>query len=269
MPVSDPLPDAARDPAGSADQSRDPTLGPAQMIDADHPAVVDFARAHAGTGNQRDRAIALYYAVRDQLRYDPYRIDLSEHGMKASTALANGYGWCVPKAALLAAVCRAIGVPARVGFADVRNHLSTARMREVLGTDVYLWHGYTDILLDGQWRKATPAFNVELCERFGLLPLEFDGTTDSIYHPYDRSGQRHMEYIQYRGSFDDVPLARIRADFERQYPRWLDAGAPTRQAEFLDDVARETADFGTLDSAPPTPAPGRPIRPADPTGKLV
>ena len=106
----------------------------------------------------------------------------------------------MPKATLLAAACRAIGIPARVGFADVRNHLSTARMREVMQTDVFYWHGYAVLLLDGAWRKATPAFNRELCERFDLLPLEFDGRADSLYHPFDRQGHRHMEYLADRGS---------------------------------------------------------------------
>ena len=217
----------------------DATLRPTALIDSDHPAVLAFAARHGRGGDDRARAVALYYAVRDGFRYDPYRIDLSPQGMKASTVLENGYGWCVPKATLLAAACRAIGVPARVGFADVRNHLSTERMRQVMQTDVFFWHGYADILLDGAWRKATPAFNVELCERFGLLPLEFDGVHDSLYHPYDRAGNRHMEYVAQRGSFDDMPLARIVADFAATYPAWGDEAL--RAASFLSDVVRETS----------------------------
>ena len=120
------------------------------MVDSDHPAVIAFAREHARGADDRERAVALYYAVRDGFRYDPYRIDLSVQGMKASTALANGYGWCVPKAALLAAACRAAGIPARVGYADVRNHLSTERLRQNMGSDLFVWHGYTDIRLDGR-----------------------------------------------------------------------------------------------------------------------
>jgi transglutaminase-like putative cysteine protease len=199
-----------------------------------------FAARHGRGSDDRARAVALYYAVRDGFRYDPYRIDLSIHGMKASTVLENGYGWCVPKATLLAAACRAIGIPARVGFADVRNHLSTERMRQVMQTDVFFWHGYTDILLGGTWRKATPAFNVELCERFDLLPLEFDGNADSLYHPFDRHGHRHMEYVNQRGSFDDVPLAEITADFARLYPRWLPGREEMLTRDFLADAARET-----------------------------
>jgi transglutaminase-like putative cysteine protease len=217
----------------------DATLQPTALLDSDHPAVVAFADRHRQGANDRERAVALYYAVRDGFRYDPYRIDLSPAGMRASTVLAAGYGWCVPKATLLAAACRAIGIPARVGFADVRNHLSTARMREVMQTDVFYWHGYAVLLLDGTWRKATPAFNRELCERFDLLPLEFDGHHDSLYHPFDRQGHRHMEYLADRGAFDDVPLARMTEDFARLYPRWAPRHAEMAGADFPGDVEGE------------------------------
>ena len=213
------------------------------LIDSDAPSIQAFAAQHARGTTDRDRAVALYLAVRDGFRYDPYRIDLSHQGMAASTVLANGHGWCVPKAALLTAACRAAGIPARMGFADVRNHLSTERMRETMKTDLFIWHGYTDIWLDGAWRKATPAFNIELCERFGLLPLEFDGENDSIYHPFDKTGQRHMEYVRQRGAFDDMPLAQIVADFRTVYSGWLPEDGATHSslqgASFAQDVEKE------------------------------
>ena len=217
----------------------DPTLAPTALIDSDHPDVAGFAACHATGATDVERAVALYYAVRDGFRYDPYRIDLSPAGMKASAVVAKGYGWCVTKAALLAAACRASGIPARVGYADVRNHLSTERMRAVMGTDVFHWHGFTEIGLDGRWVKATPAFNVELCERFGLLPLEFDGRSDSIYHPFDRHGHRHMEYLAQRGSFDDVPLADMVADFMRLYPAWRNYLESMQHADFTAEIDRE------------------------------
>ncbi|HNI76261.1 MAG TPA: transglutaminase-like domain-containing protein, partial [Giesbergeria sp.] len=186
------------------------------------------------------RAVSLYLAVRDGFRYDPYRIDLSPRGVSASAVLANGYGWCVPKAALLTAACRAVGIPSRVGYADVRNHLSTERLRKAMNSDVYVWHGYSDIWIDGRWVKATPAFNIELCERFGLLPLEFDGRTDSLYHPYDRAGQRHMEYVHQRGTFDDLPLDAMVQDFARVYGSGLSDSAALQGASFQDDVQQET-----------------------------
>jgi transglutaminase-like putative cysteine protease len=219
-------------------------LAATDLVDSQHPEVVAFVARHGVGDTPRDKAVSLYYAVRDSFRYDPYRTDLRPQGMRASQVIVNGYGWCVPKAALLAAVCRAAGIPARLGFADVRNHLSTERMRQTMTTDEFIWHGYTDIWLDGAWRKATPAFNVQLCERFGLLPLEFDGVNDSIYHPFDKSGNRHMEYLRQRGAFVEMPLAQIMETFRKVYPRWVSADASAgelAQGDFEADVAREVA----------------------------
>lgn len=217
----------------------DRCLAATALIDADHPAVQALARERALGASDRERAVSLYLVVRDEFRYDPYRIDLSPAGMKASAVIANGFGWCVPKAALLAAALRAAGIPARVGYADVRNHLSTERLRQALQTDLFVWHGYTEAWIEGAWRKATPAFNLSLCERFGLLPLEWNGLDDSLYHPFDRAGRRHMEYVRQRGAFDDVPLAQIIEDFRLTYPA-LAASALAR-GDFLGDVAREQA----------------------------
>lgn len=212
------------------------TLAPTALIDSDHPAVVEFAQRATGA-DARERAVCLYYLVRDGIRYDPYRVDLSRRGMRASRVLEAGFGWCVPKAALLAAAARAAGIPARVGYADVRNHLSTERMRELMQTDLYIWHGYTELWLDGAWVKATPAFNLSLCERFGILPLDWDGRSDSLYHPCDREGRRHMEYVNQRGSFDDIPLAQLAQDIRSTYPAWVAAAAA--QADFEKDAERE------------------------------
>lgn len=212
-------------------------LAPTAIINADHPKVRDFAHRHQGTSTAVcARATALYYAVRDGFRYDPYDLVLTQHGLSASRVLETGRGWCVSKAVLLAAACRAVGIPAKVGFADVRNHLSTARLRETMKTDLFFWHGYTSIQINGQWLKATPAFNIELCERFGLLPLEFDGRADSIYHPFDRAGNRHMEYLSMRGEFADVPLEDMVRTFAEHYGHM----SRLSDANFDDDVARET-----------------------------
>ncbi len=217
------------------------TLAPTALVDSNHADVITFAQTHARGSSDRARAVALYNAVRDGFRYDPYHCDLSPHGMTASTVIANGHGWCVPKATLLAAVCRAAGIPARLGYADVRNHLSTERMRQTMMTDVFYWHGFTEIWLGGAWRKATPAFNLSLCQRFGLLPLDFNGVDDSIYHPFDTAGNRHMEYVGQRGSFNDVPLGLLVADFRTHYPNLVAGLAAQADADFLADVAREAA----------------------------
>lgn len=217
-------------------------LAPTAMVDSDAPAVCAFAHQHsAGHDTPLAQAVALYYAVRDGIRYDAYGLDLSVDGLRASATLATGRAWCVPKAVLLAAACRALGIPAALGYADVRNHLSTARMREHMKTDVFYWHGYTAILLEGRWVKATPAFNVELCDKFRIRALEFDGREDSIYHPLDLDGRQHMQYLAYRGEFADVPLAAMVADFRLHYP---EVSENLAQGDFERDVNREMATPG-------------------------
>jgi transglutaminase-like putative cysteine protease len=211
-----------------------------ETIESTHPEVVRFARFHTGSlFSELEQAVSLFYAVRDGFRYDPYQIDLTIAGMKASTTLEVKHGWCVSKAVLLAACCRSIGIHARLGFADVRNHLSTERMRQRMKTDIFYWHGYTELLLDGKWVKATPAFNIELCERFGLLPLEFDGRSDSLYHPFDATGNRHMEYVNQRGTFPDLPIEEIIRTFRQEYS-FGERGPDANPVSFDKDVERET-----------------------------
>lgn len=215
-------------------------LQPTACVESAHPAVVDFVQQHSRDGDDPvAQSVALYYAVRDGFRYDPYRIDLTVDGMKASATLDKGYGWCVSKAILLAAACRRRGIPARLGFGDVRNHLSTERLRQTMKSDLFYWHGYTELWLNQRWVKATPAFNIELTRKFGLLPLEFDGLQDSIYHPFDASGARHMEYVTQRGSFIDLPLAEIRATFAEHYPGIWTGRDALQGADWDADVGRE------------------------------
>jgi transglutaminase-like putative cysteine protease len=215
-------------------------LTPTPTVDSDHPAVVSFAETSAeGASNTRERAIKLFYAVRDGIRYDPYSLVMSVPGLRASSTVETKRAWCVPKAILLAACCRSLGIPARLGFADVRNHLSTERLRQLMKTDVFYWHGYTSIQLGGKWVKATPAFNVALCEKFRIKPLEFDGTQDSIYHPFDLEGRRHMEYLRFHGEHDDLPLEEITTAFVERYSGMIRA-APT--GDFDREVAEEKRD---------------------------
>jgi transglutaminase-like putative cysteine protease len=204
-----------RDDPGSLELYLRPTF----FLDADHPAVRALARDAAGdAGDPVERAVRLYRAVRDRFRYDPYGIELTPEGLRASRVIERGRGYCVTKAGLLAAAARAAGIPARLGFADVRNHLATERLRRAMGTDVFYYHGFTELFLDGNWVKATPAFNIELCEKFGVPPLEFDGRHDSLFQPFDAAERRFMEYVRERGSRADMPFDELRDAFGRLYP---------------------------------------------------
>jgi len=197
----------------------EPYLSPGRFVDSDHPAIVDFARKAAGGAHgDKGRAVRLFYAVRDEILYDPYVALGRPENYMASTALRMGRGWCVSKAALLAACARLQGIPARCGYADVVNHLSSPKLRKIMGTDVFAWHSFAELYLGGRWVKATPAFNRGLCEKLGLHPLEFDGDSDSLFHEFDRRGNRHMEYIRERGAFADVPFEEIVRTIRESYP---------------------------------------------------
>lgn len=139
---------------------------PGEYIDSDHPAVQKFAsEAVRAEASARAKASVLYKAVRDGIRYNPYVSMRVAETFRASSVLAAGQGYCVGKAALYAAACRVYGIPARVGFADVKNHLTTERLRASMGTDIFTWHGFTEVHVDGAWRKATPTFNDTLVPR--------------------------------------------------------------------------------------------------------
>jgi transglutaminase-like putative cysteine protease len=194
-------------------------LLPGEFVDSASPTVVDYARETAKSGgDDRERVVLLYETIRDGILYDPYVDFLDPANYRASGVLAKGRGFCVGKATLLSACARAVGVPARVGYADVRNHLTSPQLQAVLKTDLFIWHSYSELYLGGRWVKATPAFNKSLCERLGLHPLEFDGSADSLFHPFDRTGRRHMEYVLDRGSYADTPCKQIMTDFTAYYP---------------------------------------------------
>lgn len=197
-----------------------PWLAPTGFLDSDSPAVRAFvAQALDGESGERRKAVRLFYAVRDRIRYDPYRISFDPLQYRASSVLAAGYGWCVPKALLLAACARAAGIPSAIGLADVVNHMNTEKLRQRMGgTDVFHDHGYAALLVEGQWVKAVPAFNIELCGRFGVRPTEFDGTADALYQEFDADNRRRMAYLADHGTWSDFPLDKVRQDFARHYP---------------------------------------------------
>ena len=217
-------------------------LAPTYYIDSDHPGIVDFVNHNSRTdASDVENAVSLYYAVRDGIRYNPFSIRPAKETMKASAVLTAGEGYCVAKAVLLTACARCIHIPARLGFADVRNHLTSKKLKEVMQTDLFIYHGYTQLFLNNKWVKATPAFNRSLCELFNIKPLEFDGTRDSVFHPFDSAGNRHMEYVREHGEFSDLPWEKILTASMKLYPLYFQSGkidilqtGKTEKDEFLD-----------------------------------
>jgi len=214
-------------------------LRPTFFFDYHSENIANFAAdSCAANGSPIDKAIALYYAVRDLIKYDPYDVPYSRAALKASTVLDKRSGYCVAKAVLLAAVGRAQGIPSRLGFADVVNHLSSTRLRAKMNTDLFTYHGYTEFYLDNKWVKATPAFNLSLCRKFSVKPLEFDGRKDSIFHEFDATGQKHMEYVKDHGTFADLPFERMFFAYRSTYPDF-DKNFGTGRAGDFEQEARQ------------------------------
>ncbi len=207
-------PESSRgDPPGPQD------LAPTEFIDAEHPTVRAFAaRAVADASTDPERISRLFTVVRDEIRYDPYQLSHEPGEYIASRVIARGAAFCVPKAVLLTAAARSLGIPARLGFSDVKNHLQSPKLAERMGTDVFVFHGYSELYVHGAWRKATPAFNATLCARFGVAPLTFDGSADALLHPFAADGSAYMEYIRDRGVYSDLPLELILKVFAAAYP---------------------------------------------------
>jgi transglutaminase-like putative cysteine protease len=170
------------------------------------------------------QAVALYYAVRDRIRYEVYGADLSPGGLRASQVLKTRSGMCIHKSIVYAAALRAIGVPSRLVLTDVRNHLASPRLRELVGGDVFRFHCLTSVHNGQKWVRATPVFNKTLCRLYGITPLDFDGTSDSLYHPFDSHGREHMEFLHEHGEFDDLPYELVIDGLRIAHPR-LFAGA--------------------------------------------
>ena len=183
---------------------------PTSIIDSDNPLVQDLARRAAnGATDPVEIAVKLYLAVRDGIRYDPYGPLYLPCHYRASQVIKRGKNFCIPKASLLCALGRAFRIPSRLGFANVRNHLATRQLLEHLGTDIFAYHAFVEFHLGGKWVKATPAFNRELCARHNVPPLEFNGREDSLFQPYNGENKRFMEYVEFLGTYADVPVPEI------------------------------------------------------------
>lgn len=195
---------------GDATNPSAPYLRPTEVLDSDHPDLIHFAgHVTQGMSDPREQARRLFYTVRDEIAYDVHTpFFLPEH-YRASSILKRGRGFCVPKACLLCAACRAIGIPSRLGFADIRNYGASSELIEMMGCNLFTFHGFVELFLGGQWIKVTPAFDRKVYETHNIAPVEFDGYTDAVLPSHDLNGNPYVEYVSYHGSFEDLPLDRI------------------------------------------------------------
>jgi transglutaminase-like putative cysteine protease len=205
---------------------KNPLLTETQFLDFNSAEVAEFVAKHAGTGDQKDRAVRLFYAVRDRIHYEIYNADLSASGMRASAILSRGSGLCIHKSVVYAATLRRIGIPARLWFTDVQNHLCSERLAQIMGGRVFHYHCLVSLKLGDRWLRATPVFNRRLCQLYRMTPLDFDGESDCVHHPFDESGQKNMEILKDHGEFDDLPHGMILAGLRRTHGALF--ASPTR-----------------------------------------
>jgi len=193
-------------------------LMPSFGVDSDAPEIKELASVLTdGAKSRRDAAVLLFNYVRDSIRYIPYTPFMQIDNYLGTATLERGYGFCTQKSALLIALARAAGIPARFHFADLKNHNLPGRMGWVLGSDMMVYHTYMEFHLDGRWLKATPSFEKALCDKMGWRLVEFDGTSDAILHHRDRSGVVHIEYVKDRGTHHEVPLTDMLETWYHEY----------------------------------------------------
>ena len=192
-------------------------LRPTPSIDCDNESIRQNADdLTKGQDKDASKATSLFYFVRDKIKYNPIPLDFFE-GYRASRTLERREGFCVEKACLLAAFARAVGIPARLRLADIRNHLVSDRLREMMGTNLFSYHGYSELYIDGRWVKATPAFDLRMCQENRIIPVDFDGNNDAIFHSHNLDGALHIEYVRDHGHYEDIPYDDILAAWERLY----------------------------------------------------
>jgi transglutaminase-like putative cysteine protease len=180
---------------------------------------------------EKEKAIALYYLVRDAFLYDPYHLDLTHEGLTASKVLSKKRSWCVEKSSVLAACLRKFDIPSRLGYAIVTNHIGVEKLTNYLRRDEIVFHGFVDVYLNGVWVKCTPAFDQRICRVSGVKPLDWDGETDSLFQEFDQ-GKKFMEYKHFYGTFNDVPIELMNAEMKAHYPHLFEEVYDSKEFSF-------------------------------------
>ncbi|MGV9202762.1 MAG: transglutaminase-like domain-containing protein [Promethearchaeia archaeon] len=195
-------------------------LEPTEFFDFDKKRVRrKVADITMGLNKKTEQAQVLFYWVRDEIKYNmmTYHPQIKAN-FKASVTLRRGNGFCVSKAILLSTLARVVDIPARIHLVDIINHKISPKVEKLMGTKAFYYHGYSELYLEGDWIKLTPAFDKETALKAGYLPMcEFDGKHDAMFPEKDINGKKFIEYINDRGVYADLPLDEIEEVFIKKY----------------------------------------------------
>lgn len=206
-------------------------LNPTSFLEVNHPSTLAFCEAIDSNQSQKEIALDLYYKVRDSFLYDPFHLDLTQEALKSSTILQKKRAWCVEKAIVMATCLRHFGIPSRLGYAIVVNHIGTEKLSQFLQREEIVFHGYVEVYLDGKWIKCTPAFDQRICRFSGLTPLDWDGENDSLFQAFDHDRQ-FMQYLHDYGTFDDVPIDIMNQEMKKYYPHLFEKEHCSKEFSF-------------------------------------
>lgn len=204
-------------------------LQPGEFLDFNKKTVHDrVLEITKNLSSEKEKAIALFYWVRDEIKYNMASYYMLKSNFKASVTLRRRYGFCVSKAVLLSAFARAAGIPARIHLADIINHKIPQKVIDYLGMKIFYHHGYSELFINNKWIKATPAFDKQTSLRASYPLVNFDGKNDAILASLDENGKKFVEYIKDRGNFIKLPYNDIEKDINRLYKHVIERGFNTK-----------------------------------------
>jgi transglutaminase-like putative cysteine protease len=201
------------------------------FLDFNSLAINDFLKDIDPLEDKKNIAISLYEKVRESFLYDPYHLDLRHTALKASSVLLKKRAWCVEKAIVLATCARKFGIPSRLGYAIVINHIGVEKLKQYLRREEIVFHGYVELFLNDNWIKCTPSFDSRICRLSNVSVLNWDGENDSLFQPY-QGVERFMEYKYDYGTFSDVPIDLMNTEMKKYYPHLFEKEYDSKDFSF-------------------------------------
>ncbi len=158
-----------------------------RFIDSDHPGIAKKALELTKDCNTEDeKAKALYEFVRDS--YNDSRCE----SFIASEVLECGGNSCRQRSILLAALCRTVGIPARLHLQRVTIKDWKTEDGEIIKNYTFA-HGITGIYLVGRWSLYESVGNEDKWiiwtqdeKRGSEMPIEFFPDRDCLFQPDEK-----------------------------------------------------------------------------------